>query len=286
MELKNSKAIFFLSSIWVLTILAIALWWVYLFFNFETHALGFDQSRFTNMIKWEGSVFIVLLTTTSVLLLFYIKRDQKKVLAMQTFFASLTHELKTPLASVRLQAEVIHDLCDESKAVPYVKRLVEDVTKLENHMDKVLQLSRVERDGNLNLCKVNLISFIENISRETLFKININKIQDVYISADEFALKLIFRNLIENSKNHSNKEEAELKIETSQTTVSLSYKDHGSYNGQIEKLGTLFYKHQSSKGSGIGLYLIKKLMKKMQGELKIEIDQTKELNFKLDFKIA
>lgn len=211
---------------------------------------------------------------------------------MQAFFASLTHELKTPLASVRLQSEVIKDLIQDTDeaATPYVNRLLEDVIKLENHMDKVLQLSRIERGGNLDLKKINLKEFFEVFKRETNFVLNIKYInqknpdEDIKILADEFAMQLIFRNLIENTKNHAKKDLATIEAKNDGHHLKMTYQDGGSYEGNPEKLGTLFFKHQSSKGSGIGLYLIKKLMKKMHGEFKIE--NNKNLKFHLNFKLA
>jgi signal transduction histidine kinase len=60
------------------------------------------------------------------------------------------------------------------------------------------------------------------------------------------------------------------------------YDDFGKkFTGDINHLGELFYKHNSSKGSGIGLYLIKNLLRKMNGKLEILNDE--RLKFKLTF---
>src|SRR5690606_30663788 len=94
-----------------------------------------SQENFLNMMKWEGTfffIFLVLLGSSLIVLYF---RDMKKSKAMQAFFSSLSHELKTPLASMRLQAEVIKDLIeDESHSHDQLssltQRLIQDTHKL------------------------------------------------------------------------------------------------------------------------------------------------------------
>ncbi len=93
--------------------------------------------------------------------------------------------------------------------------------------------------------------------------------------ADELALNMIFRNLFENTLRHNS---SSMKIRVSSVlqgnNVIVTYDDFGKkFTGPVEKLGELFYKYDSSKGSGIGLYLIKSLMKKMRGNFVVKYDQ-------------
>ena len=99
--------------------------------------------------------------------------------------------------------------------------------------------------------------------------------------ADEFALKIIFKNLFENSINHGPAtKNIHIKIESTKDLVHLAYTDHGqSFAGNMNKLGELFYKYQSPQGTGIGLYLIKNLTTKMGGHFQIENNDS--LIFKL-----
>jgi sensor histidine kinase regulating citrate/malate metabolism len=102
------------------------------------------------------------------------------------------------------------------------------------------------------------------------------------IVADEFALELIIKNLFENTRIHTKSQNVKIKIHQTASNVILTYQDQGEFSGDRKKLGTLFYKHNSSKGSGIGLYLTNKLLQKMHGELRIGGDQN--LIFTLSFK--
>jgi signal transduction histidine kinase len=276
--LKNNKLILFLSSIWALSILALGAWWLYLINKFSKIS---DQSQLPNpenlnkMVIWEGGTFVVLLILISATLLFYYLKDQVKTKSLQTFFAGLTHELKTPLASIRLQAEVISNFATSSqseKLIKLSKRMVEDTQGLDTQMDKILQLSRIEQGGLLNPTQINPYRFLKNLAAEWSGPLNVeikNLNQFDNISADEFALELIFKNLFENTKIHTESSHVLIELSRTGNMINIHYKDSGNFNGDKNKLATLFYKHNSSKGSGIGLYLCKKLMDRMGGKLVI-----------------
>ncbi len=293
MKIKNpfdhsSVLLLSLSLLWAIVLFLIGAWWVYLLMHYENILAHTDRLKITKMIIWEGGSFIILLLLLSVSFLLLYLKDQRKTKSLQAFFASLSHELKTPLASIRLQSEVINEILS-SKNDPTLNklsaRLIEDTGKLETQMDKILQLSRIERGGELNLTTLKLIPFIKNVAKKlgNSLSIDIDSINpDISIVADEFALELIIKNLLENTRIHSKSQNVKIKIEEKNSDVILIYQDEGEFMGDKSKLGTLFYKFNSSKGSGIGLYLTNKLLDKMKGELKISGD--KNLIFTLRFK--
>ena len=202
---------------------------------------------------------------------------------MQAFFSSLTHELKTPLASIRLQAEVINDFSPKetnSRLQKLTTRLIEDTHGLENQMDKILQLSRIEKGSKVRQQKILLKPFLEFIINKNA-KITTKLIfpqKEVCITADEFLLELVFRNLFENTKIHSKSDTAIISTEVDNSKVKITYQDQGSFQGESNKLGKLFYKYQSKKGSGIGLYLIKKLIAELNGTIEIKTDDNFTVN--------
>lgn len=267
----------------------IGAWWVYIMINFESFLGHADRPRITKMLAWEGGSFLVLLMLLSISLLILYLKDQGKTKSLQAFFASLTHELKTPLASIRLQGEVINEIL-ESKQDPtldkLISRLIDDTAKLETQMDKILQLSRIERGGELNLTSLALVPFIKKLAKTWVpdHEVELEATDPLTsIEVDEFALQLIMKNLLENTRIHTSSKKIHIKITQDKKHVNFSYFDHGEFKGDLEKLGTIFYKHNSTKGSGIGLYLSQKLLEKMDGDLVV----TKHhggLKFDLSFK--
>lgn len=286
---NSSKLLFTLSLLWAGVLLMIGAWWVYIMVNFESFLGHADRPRITKMLAWEGGSFLVLLLLLSFSLLMLYLKDQAKTKSLQEFFASLTHELKTPLASIRLQGEVLNEIVETKKDPALdrlIVRLITDTAKLETQMDKILQLSRIERGGELNLTSLSLVPYVKNLAETWIpdHEVKINSAPHIgSIDVDEFALSLILKNLLENTRIHTNSKKINIDIIEDQKYVKLTYGDFGEFNGEIEKLGTLFYKHNSTKGSGIGLYLSQRLMDKMDGSLVVSKNQ-KALQFELVFK--
>src|SRR5690606_38209649 len=151
-----------------------------------------------------------------------------------------------------------------------------------------LQLSRLERGGNLNPVPVNLTPFIQNLIERWGNRLQIDFVSKDNLSpvlADQFALTLVLRNLLENTRTHAHKKNEHISVSENDQEVRLTYQDDGLYEGDFALLGTLFYKYNSTKGSGIGLYLIKRLMQKMNGDLKIDLNE-RRLTFTLIFSKA
>lgn len=277
MKLKE-RFFLYLSFAYVGLILLLGAWWLYLILNFaesldSIHLSDQSTQSISTMVFWEGSVFVVLLTLLSLSLLWLYLSIQKKNSALKSFLASMTHELKTPLASINLQAEVLQQLIskEEKKAQEVAKRLLEDTQKFETQMDKLLQLSRVEGGGNLSKRVVSIQRFLKNYIEKWNFttKLNIESQEDYKVIIDDFALDLVLRNLIENTQKHSEKNEASIYWKPENSYLSIYYMDQSSFEGDKAKLGKLFYKFNSPKGSGIGLYLCKRLSRLMGGDFKI-----------------
>ncbi len=264
-------------------------WWLYLIFELSSRlqlVQGQSETNIIKIIKWEGAAFLILILIIFISHTLLFLKDQKKTKSLHTFFAGLTHELKTPLASMKLQSEVISleaERLESERLSKLCSRLNEDAVRLETQLDKILQLSRVERDGELNIVTTNIIQILKNVHKNyQAIDLEIKSIdEDIEVHADEFALELIFKNLFENTINHAKSKKAQIKITPSNKDIILSYSDGGNFRGEANKLATLFYKHDSTNGSGIGLYLCKKLLSKMNGELKIETSQSLKFHLRL-----
>ena len=298
MELNKTKNWFYIfSGIIILFIMVLGCWWLFLVFKLasqlENANLPSLQGNLIDMVRWEGATFFTLVVSLAIAILYFFFQDHKKTKSLHAFFASLTHELKTPLASIKLQSDVLNEFVEEmdikatakERMSKYTKRLIQDSTRLEGELENHLQLSRLERTGKLNLTSVDLTQFLKaEIQYFDEVKINIDTRKNHFIQADEFALKTIIRNLIENSIRHNKiLDEIDITITEENNFIKIIYTDHGKpFSGDLDNLSKLFYKHQSPKGSGIGLYLIKSLTKGMNGEFKI--DNMNSLNFIFKFK--
>ena len=271
-------------------VMALGIWWLYLLIKMGQLDPEALKTNVVNLAMWEGGTFIVLLVTLTISFLILYFREIRQTKSLQNFFSALTHELKTPLASIRLQSEVLAESLEknnpEAKEITFAERLIEDTQNLETQMDKIIQLSRITRRGHLDLRPIFLKDVLKNIIKNYAGSIDIEVkgLNESKILGDQFAIELILKNLIENTKHHSNSETATIIVRNIENgSIEISYEDDGKFSGDKSKLGKLFYTNHSTRGSGIGLYLIQKLMNAMKG--KVIIDPTQNFSVTLYFNI-
>ena len=288
--------------IWLAMVCLLGAWWGRLVLkqaqriaDLEAHlgmAVDIAQShwhRTQRMLLWESATFFALLLACTLLLGWLYLRDVKRARSIHAFFASVTHELRTPLTSIRLQAESIAEglLMDETRQSKLVSRLLEDTIRLEGQVERTLELARIEGGGPVHLQSVQIKSWLDRFLKswvsdhKTRVEV-VTAIEDLSIDADPVALQIIFKNLLENSLKHSQldkeietengKKKDRVKISISAHPkgqgVAVVLKDNGQgYQGELKNLGRLFQKGASSQGTGVGLYLAKALMRRMNGDI-------------------
>ncbi len=278
-----------LAFVWLGLLLSLGVWWLYLLIKLSNQLVLLNSPtplNYLKIVKYEGLSFFILLILTSATLIYFYYQEMKQANSLKAFFASLTHELKTPLASMKLQTEVIKDLIERGniQGLPaFADKLINDSKRLELELDKILHLSRIERGVNLPIQEIDLKRFIKSFLQknktDVQIEFKVDETKNHVILADEFALTLIMRNLLDNSQKHSTQKKVIITLDG----ANLDYQDETQFSGDLGKLGTIFYKHNSPKGSGIGIYLIKKLTESMQGHFKL-IHSPTTLLFSFQFK--
>ena len=248
----------------------------------------FSWYKVRSMVFWESLTFFVLLLGTLGLSLWFYWRDLKRTRALESFFTGFTHELKTPLTSIRLQAEALSDTSTAEQNV-YLKRLLSDATRLENQVEKTLELARIEGGGTLFVESIGLAESIRRyLVGVPLTADTLNISETLSIRADETALRIILKNIVENTRIHSKNSNAVLTFTASEndTTVVLNCTDNGenSHNGSDIHLGELFSKGARSSGTGVGLYLIRTLMQRMGGKAVFSKNHPSGFQVQLEFQ--
>lgn len=274
-----------ITVVWVLLLALLMGWWGLVVYNqaqkiAELRILAGESapktmeewSRTQRMLIAEASAYFVLLGGLTGAMVWLYWRDRRRMRALQAFLASVTHELKTPLTSIRLQAESL------GETVPHnalIGRLLEDTSRLEAQVEKTLELARLEGGGASMLQPLPIASWLER------FRGNLHATQDLVLEversetdadplvlADPSALQIIFRNLAENTLRHSQNSPAHARIQLGGegAEVLVSFTDNGKgFSGDNRRLGSLFFRGNASHGAGVGLYLIRTLMSRMGG---------------------
>lgn len=281
----------------VAALMLMGLWWIILFNKIATQIEYLDLNstitKYIFILKWEVPFFFMLLIGMLIFFIILYWKDQRKNLTLHAFFSSLTHELKTPLASIRLQAQVMEEIIDkledQSKKVKlkkYSSRLQQDSEDLEIFFEKLLQLSRLNTNSNLELASIPVTSFIKEIAHSFPVKLIFKNEMNPIILADPIILKLVFKNILDNTSRHNKGRCATIGIYLDDAShICLTYQNNDDhFLGDKKLLGQLFYKYNSPKGSGIGLYLCHQLLKSMKGSLKIS--NHKDFTLIMKFNLA
>jgi len=212
----------------------------------------------------------------------------------ETFIASLVHDLKSPLYAEQKALEFILSRKPDTNLksiMAYLEAMYmtnEDLLRLITNLLTVYSLDLGQHElkkesTNINKIIDNAISTIKPLADDNESKIikNIQKnLAYIYMDPDE--IKRIFINLISNAIKHNPKgTEIKVSAELKDDTILLSISDNGSGITKAEK-ATIFQKYRSTKskvGSGLGLYLSKKLVERHEGKMWFESEEGKGTTF-------
>ena len=284
------RRLLLMAAVWTVLVLALVGWWSWVLrkqadriaelegmAGVASAVSAVQWNRTHRMLVWESWTFALLLLAVSGVLIWLYWRDSMRSRSLQAFFASVTHELKTPLTSIRLQAESIGE---QGPSPKLIGRLLEDTSRLEGQVERTLELARLEGGGKTATQSLPLKSWLDRsvdyLTRSYNDRISVKMGSldaDLLVKADPTALQIILRNLVENSVRYSGKTPVQiaLKAERRDSKVVLTYADNGTgFTGSSEKLGQLFFRGDTSQGAGVGLYLIRALMERMSGQVIFE----------------
>lgn len=227
---------------------------------------GAEMSRQQRMFMWEGSILLVALVVGGSALIFLSYRDEKRHEQLKTFFATFSHDIKTSITRLRLQAEVLEE-DNASLKNPVLQRLIKDIARLDLQLENSLLLS-TSGAQTLLIEKILLSKLIESLRvqwSEVEFRLN----QDAEVLADRRAMASILRNIIQNAVLHGQATVIEISAKSLESErVEIVIRDNGKgFAGNLDRLGAEMQISKSEKGSGIGLYLCRRLLHKMNGEL-------------------
>ena len=263
--------------------------------------------RFAYLINSSGflvlpSIFLILIiigifATTIIIIL-----KQKKLSSIKNdFINNMTHELKTPISTISLAAQMLRDnsVSNSQSIIEHVSGIIHEESKrLSFQVEKVLQMA-VFNEGRLKLKfkEVCINKIINNVSSSIEIRIKsengkittLTEAGDSYIKGDEVHLTNVFSNLIDNAIKYSNGSPMiEICTKNKNGHIVVAIKDHGigipkEHQKQIFER---FYRVPTGnvhnvKGFGLGLSYVKKIVDVHNGKIKVESTPGKGSIFKL-----
>jgi signal transduction histidine kinase len=235
-----------------------------------------------------GAIFFALIITGLVLNMIFLIREIRKNEQQDVFLNAVTHELKTPIASIRLYLETLKSReVTEEKRAEFYDVMLTDSDRLLNTVEQVLQASRTkDPDRLLNISEINLGKLLNECigiikSRYKLEdEIKLTEPEKaILISGDRSELQTVLTNLLDNAVKYS---KPEIKISVKLTDINKKFteiliKDSGVglEPAELKRVFKRFYRvpnlsTQTAKGTGLGLYISQAIIKKHRGQIFVE----------------
>ena len=272
--MKRPLLIFY--SLIIYTVLQV-IWWGRLLLAAKPDSLA--------MILGEGAVFIFIFIIGIYYMHKAIKGERKLHTQQKNFLLSVTHELKSPLASIKLYLETIlkRDL-DPAQQNSFLKNSLKDIERLDDLVENMLIATKIENQSytfpkeQLNFSQL-VNSVAERLQLHTcnseVIKVSVQPF--IFLNGDKFALTSVVTNLIENAVKYSPPcEEVKVTLKQKGDQIYFIVADLGIGINDQEKsrIFEKFYRVGSeetrkTKGTGLGLFIVKQVLDKHQALIKV-----------------
>jgi two-component system, OmpR family, sensor histidine kinase CiaH len=268
--------------------------------DYQKELANINQQRRTNIAKYigEGSTFLLLILFGAVYVYRSVRRQFRTQQQQQNFVMAVTHELKTPIAVSRLNLETLQRYkLDDEKREKLLQMTMQETLRLDSLINNILISSQLDgRSYRISKEELNFSDLVNDVVQQFSVryherKLLVNLQEEVEITGDPLLLKMLVSNLLENANKYSPKEKPiTVVLLESADVVELSVKDEGCGINDEEKKNVFkkFYRigneqTRTAKGTGLGLYLCKKIADDHSGSITIAENQPRGSNFIVRF---
>jgi signal transduction histidine kinase len=234
------------------------------------------------MIVSEGAFFAMLLFVLIGMLVRTLRREAELERQHRNFLSAITHDLKSPLASMRLALEtVLSGRADGDAGRRFLDNALRDTERLQNLVQKVLEVTRYDRGGGrLEFRRASLSGVVadavDGFSRhaEQLgIRIDADLTEDVWSEFNEEGIGVVVSNLLENAAKYGGGDpRIEVRMSLKDGHAVLDVRDHGAGipTDEVPYIFDRFYRGgdemtRTTNGTGLGLYLVKQIVAAHRG---------------------
>jgi len=257
-----------------------------------------SSKRKTTQYIGEGLTFLVLILIGAIFVYRATRRQLKISKQQQNFMMAITHELKTPIATAQLNLQTLQKRkLDEEKQQKLITNTLQEANRLNNLCNNILFAAQLDAGKYAaSLQTINLNKLVENGLNDCKTRFPERIVQsemedDMNIEGDEFLLQMLLNNLIENAIKYSPKDETiNVVVAKNAAAITLSVIDCGDGISANEKNNIFekFYRvgnenTRKAQGTGLGLYLSKKICDAHKASITVTDNQPKGSIFTIKF---
>ncbi len=253
-----------------------------------TERLKSNSDRVVKMFVSEGSIFFIIMILGAYLIYRALKKSEELKTNQTNFMNAVTHELKTPLTSIRLYLETLQNAdINKSKIGSIYSNMIGDCDRLDGMVNNVLEASRLDSSefrielsfSNLSDDINNYLDNFDNYIRQQNGRIIRDIKTGIYIMSNFSELNRVIGLLVENGLKYSppDRRIINLKLENIKNNARLTISDNGFgiENDEIDNIFKRFYRINNNdtrviKGTGLGLFIAEQIIKAHHGTIKAQ----------------
>lgn len=256
----------------------------------EMNKIEKERRRKVYMIAGEGIVFLLILVFMTIMVNRSLSREVNVMRQQKNFLLSITHELRSPIASARvaMQTLVRHRHLPDEKYESLLQNSISDMDRLQTLVENLLLAAKIEdHTFNISHDACDFSELLNDILRKTESQFGqvrnfIRKIPPkIYVNGDRMALTSVINNLLENaikySAEHSNITIV-LNEEADKVVMKIIDEGIGISEEEKKKVFQKFYRvgqeeTRQTKGTGLGLFIVEKVLRMHRGSISIGDNQ-------------
>lgn len=285
--MKKSLIIFYCLLIYASAQL---IWWGILLTKAEPNRKG--------MIIGEAMVFLLIFLVGTVQLHRTLNKEHKLHLQQQNFLLSVTHELKSPLAAIKLYLQtILKRTLDAEQQKHFIENSLKDVERLDDLVENMLIAAKFENNSysfpkeRLDLSEL-VHKIADRLQGRAKCSIDTAAVEaNISVTGDRFALSAAISNLVENAVKYSpSAQPINLRLYTDKKQIHFQVADQGSgiSNEEKSRIFEKFYRignehTRKTKGTGLGLYIVQQVLERHDAKVQVRDNQPQGSIFEIIF---
>ncbi len=255
------------------------------------------------MILGEATFFVLSLVVGIWLINRGYNREVMAARQRRNFLLSITHELKSPIASIRLVLETFlrHQQLKPEQMTKLNRSALQETDRLNNLVNDLLLSAKLETLYQPQLDELNLSGLfselmdkLEHDHPNVDFIFNVNGVDSPMIQGDKMGLTSVFLNLLENgvkyAQNDAPKIDTTIERENGCMVIKIGDNGIGIEEKEKKKIFEKFYRvgnedTRKTKGTGLGLFIVEQIVKAHNGTIKVSDNQPKGTVFTIKLPI-
>lgn len=274
--------------VWIGLLVLWILWFLGRHYELRDLAERYRPEMMPPHINWPvlagGIILLAFMLVGLYVIFIYWKRQSRLYAEQKTFISQITHELKSPLASIRLHLETIRlRKPPPDKLERFLDTMLADTDRLNNLISNFLMAAKLEQRQRVGqLPAINFSTFVSKCleKMKTQLPPGINISADIEpgitVAADTEGMEMVIRNLLENAALYSPASpEVLVSLKTTGKTCQLAFQDNGRgiEAKEFNNIFRMFYRVRQSgeniKGTGLGLYIVKSVIRRHNGKTSV-----------------